>query len=103
MPTDPFIWAFGVTLILGVIVSLILLVLWKSAQKALSDERGAHAATSQNLVATQAAVKVSETGRTGETARLEAIITGLQAELAAAPHSTDPEAQRARLAKLSGG
>lgn len=105
MPTDPFIYAFLVTLVVGVITTLVFALLWKSAQKKLVTEQAAHAATTQNLVVTQAAVQLSEMARTDNTARLEAVITGLRKEIedVEAVHSLDPEAQRARLAKLSGG
>ncbi len=102
---DPFIYAFAVALALGVIATLTFALLWKSAQKALVEERASHAATSQNLVATQAAVQLSEGGRSSETARLEAIIAAQKAEIIEleAVKLADPAAARARLEKLSGG
>ena len=99
---DPFIYAFVISLGAGAISSLTLALLWKSAQKALVEERAAHAATSQNLVATQAAVRLSETGRSGEEVRLEEIIVALKAELANVKNSDDPEEQRKRLERLGG-
>lgn len=99
---NPF-YALGVSVLVGGLGVAIMTVLWKSAQKAFVTEQAAHAETSSKLLASQSALAISEGGRFGEKVRLEAIIALQKKELEETVHSSDPEAQRARLEKLSGG
>lgn len=99
------IYAFAAALAVGAIGTATCAGLWRAAQAKLAAEKSAHESTRANLLATQMGLEVSEQGRLGESARLEAIITAQKVELQEMMkhQSSDPLDLRGRLEKLSGG
>ena len=97
-------YAFLIALAAGGLASGLLAAMWQAAKVALVKERADHQKTQADLAATLAALKVSEQARGENTARLEALISQKQSEIAALEADqyacNSPALVRERLRKL---
>lgn len=86
------------------ITCAVLVALWKGAELKLVQEQAAHKTTKAEAANVSAAIGLSESARTNEAARLEAVIAHLKQEIASLENDLSacesPDVVRDRLRKL---